>query len=128
MFDKLEIGKKYTQIELAEIWNYKSYHAIRRGIVTPKGKNIIVLFITEEKISYATQYKDHLDGKILYMQGENKHGHDDRLLNSIGNDEIHLFFRLRHHMPYEYMGKVHLIDFEIKIDTPSLFTFKLENK
>lgn len=128
MFDKLKIGNKYTQIELAEIWNYKSYHAIRRGIVTPKDKNIIILFITEQKVAYATQYKDHLDGKTLYMQGENRHGHDNRLLNSIENDEIHLFFRLRHHMPYEYMGKVNLINFEVNIDTPSLFTFKLVSR
>lgn len=128
MFDELKIGNKYTQIELAEIWGYKSYHAIRRGIVTPKDKNIIILFITEQKISYATQYQDNLDGAILHMQGENKHGHDNRLLNSAENDEVHLFFRLRHHMPFEYMGEVCLTDFKINIDIPSLFTFKLLKK
>lgn len=101
MFDNLEIGKEYTQIELAKIWGYKSYHALRRGIVTPKDKNFIILFITEQKISNATQYKDYLNGKILYIQGENKHGHDNHLLNSFGDDEIHLFFRIKHHMSYK---------------------------
>ena len=31
------------------MWGYASFHAIARGVVTPKDDNKIVLFVTEEK-------------------------------------------------------------------------------
>ena len=52
----LTLFGKYDQKDLAERWGYKSYDAIRRGIVTPAGTNIVILFVTEKKVSYATQF------------------------------------------------------------------------
>lgn len=130
MFDNLKIGNGYTQIELAELWGYKSYHGIRRGIVTPKGKNIIVLFITGDKVSYATQYNDCLIKDILTIQGETKHGNDKRLLNnlnSLEDDDIQLFYREKHHEPFVYKGKVMLVEAEIHESQLSQFKFKLLN-
>lgn len=40
-------------------------------------------------------------------------------------DEIHLFYRERHHEPFEYKGEIFLIDHELKADTPSHFEFSL---
>lgn len=125
-FDNMCIGDVYTQKELASIWQYKSYDAIRRGIVTPAGQNLIILFVTEKKASYATQYKDQLVGNKLYLQGENKHGNDNRLYKNLKEkiDDIHLFYRAVHHTAFTYMGEVEIINADIKSDMPSEFCFK----
>lgn len=127
--DALILGQGYTQPQLAEIWGYKSYDAIRRGIVTPSGQNIIILFVTYEKVSYATQYKDEIQGNILYMMGQEKHGTDSRLMQNLQSiqDEIHLFYRDVHHTPFKYLGKCRLIAAKENIDGPSEFEFLLLN-
>ena len=43
--NKLEIFSKYTQKELAKLWGYKSYDAIRRGVVTPSAKILLYCFL-----------------------------------------------------------------------------------
>ena len=45
----LKLFGEYDQKTLAALWGYKSYDAIRRGIVTPANSNIIILFVTEDK-------------------------------------------------------------------------------
>ena len=40
----LKLFGEYDQKTLAALWGYKSYDAIRRGIVTPANSNIIILF------------------------------------------------------------------------------------
>ncbi len=123
-FDRLQIGKNYTRPELAELWGYKSYEAISRGIVTPIGTPFIIIFITREKQSFLPQYKDAFEGGILQIDGENKHITDERIINSESNgDEIHLFYRDRHHMPFTYHGKAHLSYSQRDTDKPSRFTF-----
>jgi hypothetical protein len=123
-FGKIKIGKKYTRPELATHWNLKGYEALARGIVTPRKTNFIILFITAEKQSFLTQYRDIYDGKILEIEGELGHGTDHRIFDAlIKDDEIHLFFRIRHHMPFTYEGKIKLIDYKELHDSPSRFRF-----
>src|SRR5437868_429550 len=58
----LTIGAKYTRPELAERWGYESHHALGRGVVTPQGEKIILLFVTRLKQQALTQYVDYLSG------------------------------------------------------------------
>src|SRR5690606_10675136 len=52
------------------------------------------------------------------------HGSDDRIVNSEKNgDEVHLFFRERHHSSFVYFGRIHLLHHELRIDRPSHFSF-----
>src|ERR1700743_2718814 len=99
-FDSIKIGSEWTRPELAKLWGYNGYEAISRGIITPAEDNKLILFITEEKQSGFTKYKDSLVNNILTIEGEKNHAADERLISAEKvDDQIHLFFRKRHHSP-----------------------------
>jgi hypothetical protein len=122
-FDNLVIGKKYDRPQLAEIWGYKSYNAISRGVITPKDKNFIILFITKEKQVSLTQYEDHIDSDILFWEGEKEHGSDDRIISK--KDVVYVFYREKHHSAFTYKGRALLRSFRLSRDRPSKFVFSL---
>jgi putative restriction endonuclease len=124
-FGQLSIGQKYTRDELADLWGYARRQAISRGVVTPLGTNIIILFVTKLKQESDTQYNDYIDGKYLYWEGEKGHGNDRRIVSSVSKDDIYLFFRDRHHTPFVYYGKVFLSDFTLYDDKPSEFVLTI---
>jgi 5-methylcytosine-specific restriction protein A len=125
-FGGLAVGKSYTRPQLAEMWGYGGYEAIARGAVTPAGTPYIILFITKEKQSFLPQYQDKLYGERLIIEGETNHAADRRLVEAASRkDEIHLFYRERHHEPFEYKGQIFLIAHELRADTPSHFEFSL---
>jgi hypothetical protein len=124
----LTIGTKYARPELAERWGYESHHAISRGVVTPQGEQVILLFVTRVKQEALTQYWDHLSGDLLFWEGQEKHGTDDRIIGAAkAGDEVHLFYREVHHTPFEYKGRVLLLNAVRKTDAPSQFVFRLEH-
>lgn len=64
--EKLKIGQEYERPSLADIWGYKGFQAISRGVVTPSGTKYIILFVTKQKQEALTQYNDYLDGELLH--------------------------------------------------------------
>lgn len=122
-FSSLIVGKEYDRPYLARLWGYESYEAISRGVVTPKGDNRIVFFITKEKQEHLTQYVDHIVQDLLFWEGEEKHGSDKRITEK--RDTIHIFFRERHHAPFTYQGRAILLGQRLLNDRPSQFTFRL---
>lgn len=127
-FKDIAIGHQYTSKELAALWGYKSHHALIRGIVTQSGNNdTVVLFVTKEKQAGATPYEDRIEGNVLYMMGQEKHGTDQRLMRNLPNsiDTIHLFFREKHHTPFIYYGTCRLLSAVEKTDAPSEFELLL---
>jgi 5-methylcytosine-specific restriction protein A len=121
----LIVGEQYERPELAEMWGYRDWHAIGRGIVTPRDKNKIILFVTKVKQETLTQYQDHFEGDCLHMEGERNHANDTRLVNAEeSGDEIHLFYRERHHMRFTYYGLVALTEHTLRDDAPSSFVFE----
>jgi putative restriction endonuclease len=126
-FQGLSVGQSYTRPQLAAIWGYKSYEAISRGVVTPRDTPYIILFITREKQSFLPQYRDALDGEQLSIEGETNHVNDYRLVEaSSRRDEIHLFFRERHHESFRYKGQIRLVEYQLRTDSPSRFCFALD--
>lgn len=124
--DKLKINHSYTRKELAELWGYKDYNAIRRGIFTPAGSHLIILFITRDKDKEAVQYQDSFDGKLLKMQGEVKHSNDKRLekiLKKESDEEIYLFYRETHQTPFIFEGKMRITKALLYQDRISEFEF-----
>ncbi len=106
-FEAIDVGKEFDRPQLAQLWGYKDWHAIGRGIVTPSGQPVIVLFVTAEKQEHLPQYSDHFDGTTLAMDGEDSHQNDHRLAKATeAGDQIHLFFRKRHHQAFVYVGRV----------------------
>lgn len=125
-FHNITLGTDYSRHELADEWGYQSFHAIARGVVTPQDDNKIVLFVTREKQSSAEQYDDHISDDQLHWEGPTDHFAEDRMIpTSSTEDEIHLFFRERHHTDFTYYGRIEVDTCECHIDRPSRFVFRL---
>jgi putative restriction endonuclease len=122
-FDTFIFDHSYSRPYLAKLWGYKSHHAISRGVVMPSGLNVIVLFVTKEKQKSLTQYEDHIEADMLFWEGEKGHGSDRRIIAM--QDEIHVFYRDKHHSDFLYKGKAQLNSFKLLIDRPSKFIFSL---
>jgi hypothetical protein len=123
-FTQITVGHSYSRNELAKLWGYASMHAIARGVVTPKDDNKIILFVTREKQTSAEQYEDELSGNELRWEGPNDHFAEDRMIAaSEAGDEIHLFYRERHHTDFVYRGQLEVINHERHTNRPSRFVF-----
>lgn len=123
-FDQIVVGETYSRKELAELWGYSSTNAIARGVVTPKDDNKIILFVTHEKQAGSEQYEDELSGQELRWEGPTDHFAEDRMLaaTQVG-DEIHLFYRERHHTDFVYYGELDVVQHERHSNRPSKFVF-----
>ena len=124
--DTLIIGQVYTRPELTQLWGLGGIQAINRGVYTPAKQSVIFLFVTRNKQSCLPQYNDYLDEDLLFWEGENGHGSDARIAAaSAKGEEIHLFYRERHHSDFIYHGKVILAHWSKRTDAPSEFVFKV---
>jgi Domain of unknown function (DUF3427) len=122
---ELKVGESYSRPDLASRWGYSSFHAIARGVVTPKNDNKIILFVTEDKQQTAEQYADRLLNDCLEWEGPNDHFAEQRILSAeFSGDEIHLFHRNRHHSDFVYRGTMRLDSHSLRADSPSQFKFK----
>ena len=126
MFEKLKVGGSYSRQDLADLWSYKGVQALARGVVTPAGTKNIILFVTKEKQASFEQYENRLEGKLLHWEGPNDHFAESRMLNaSDTGDQIHVFYRGRHHSDFEYKGPAKVLDCEQRTTGPSRFTLEL---
>jgi hypothetical protein len=123
-FSNIRVGESYSRKTLASIWGYSSFHAIARGVVTPKGGNDIVLFVTEDKQRAAEQYVDRLNGGVLEWEGPTDHFAEERIIAATNSgDEIHLFHRDRHHSDFFYIGLLQMTSHTSNDGKPSQFRF-----
>jgi hypothetical protein len=118
-FSELQTGKSYSRPTLAALWSYSSFQALSRGVVTPKGDNKIILFVTEEKQQSAEQYTDRLNGHLLQWEGRSDHFAEDRM------EEIHVFYRARHHLDFIYLGQVEVLKHVPRNGKPSEFELRV---
>lgn len=122
----LKLGCLYTRPELAALWGYEDYHALARGVFTPRGAGTIVLFVTRRKQQGLTAYDDYINGDLLHWEGEQGHRNDRRIARAVENGEsIHLLYRDVHHTPFRYHGQILLTRFTGRRDAPSKFKFEL---
>lgn len=125
-FDNFKPGTQWDRKQLAERWGYKSFHAIARGVVTPAGDNKIILFVTEEKQEGFTPYADRLLDGVLEWEGEDRHASDRRIANAKSSgDEIHIFYRSRHHALFTYLGTGTVKSSKLLTNRPSEFKFQV---
>lgn len=124
-FAKIKVGNSYSRPTLASIWGYSGYQALARGVVTPKDDNKIILFVTFDKPEYIEQYNDELKGGTLEWEGPTDHFAEDRMINSEKTgDEIHVFYRERHHSNFVYEGKFKVTNYSANANKPSKFILK----
>ena len=125
-FDDLQIGYEYDRPFLARHWGYKGFQGLSRGVVTPSNTHLIILFVTKNKQSSLQQYNDYIDDSLLFWDGEDKHGSDQRILYAKDSgDEIHLFYRENHHTPFIYLGQTYLLNYIENKTNPSRFIFQI---
>lgn len=125
-FTLIPVGSLWSRPRLAELWDYKAYQALARGVVTPAGDNKIILFVTEEKQASATGYRDILREDVLEWEGPNDHFGEERMLTAKSRgQEIHLFHRQRHHMDFEYRGELGVLSATRLTEKPSKFVFEI---
>jgi hypothetical protein len=125
-FEILEVGKSYDRPTLAQMWGFNGFQALGRGVFTPRNMKSIFLFVTREKQQCLTQYKDFLKDDLLFWEGENGHGNDDRIAGaSRAGDDIYLFYREKHHSDFTYYGRLILTCCRHHTDKPSDFVFKV---
>ncbi len=122
VFDQINVGSTYSRQDLALLWGYSGYQALARGVVTPRGGNKIVLFVTHEKQQSLEQYQDELHGDVLSWEGPTDHFAEARMVAAEGTgDEIHLFYRDRHHSNFRYEGEFEVAACQRLSDSPSKF-------
>lgn len=127
-FERISVGASYSRETLARLWGYSSFHALARGVVTPQGDNLIILFVTEEQQTSSEQYVDRLIGNVLYWEGPNDHFAETRMVNSAQTgDQIHLFYREKHHSDFTYLGVIEIVEYTPFDDKPSKFVFQILN-
>lgn len=125
-FENIQIGQTYSRRQLAELWGYAGVEALQRGVVTPRDDNKIILFVTEDKLPSATQYKDRLVGSNLEWEGPNDHFAEQRIVDATRtNDEIHFFYRQTSRESFSYYGQIQFLEAQRYLDKPSRFSFKL---
>lgn len=124
-FDGIQAGRTYTREELAAKWGYAGIAAISRGVVTPKGDDKIILFVTGTKRKGDAQFDDELVGSVLLWEGPNDHFAEDRMLDyQEKGDHIHVFYRELHHDPFTYIGQMAIYCSQRFADRPSRFVFR----
>lgn len=125
-FSGIKVGSVWDRKQLADHWDYRSFHAFGRGVFTPKGDNKIVLFVKEEKRDEDEQYEDKLVSNVLHWHGEKGHRTDRRIANAQeADDEIHVFYRPNHRSPFRYLGLARTKRVEFRSTEPSKFVLEL---
>lgn len=91
--DSLSPGEVYTRKDLKEQFDITDA-TINTGVFQPKGTPSIWLFVTEDKTADRTQYKDRLEGDMLYWQGQLAGRKDALIINHKTRGlELLVFFR-----------------------------------
>lgn len=122
-----DLWESYKRRQIAEHLGYRSEAAIWSGVATPKNTKQIWLFVTRVKQRSLTQYNDSIYGNVLHWEGQQRHRTDKRIANARKNDdEIHLFFRAKHHQDFIYFGQIHLLSYKPRLEAPSQFSFEIE--
>ena len=82
-FQRIVKGGTYSRHQLTELWGYRGYQALARGIVTPAGDTKVILFVTEGEGQQQTsqRYSNHFDGRTLRSDGPEDHFAEKRLLD-----------------------------------------------
>ena len=98
----------YTRDDLRNLFEVTDA-TLNTGVFRPKGTASIWLFITEEKTADRTQYRDRLEGEILYWQGQTSGRTDELIINHQARGlELLVFFRKRKYQHpgagFQYLG------------------------
>jgi putative restriction endonuclease len=109
-------GRLYTRADIREQFAIIDA-TIDTGVFRPRGFSSVWLFVTEEKTSDRTQYRDHLDGDVLHWEGQTSGRTDPTIIEHRRRGfELLLFHRksrreypggaFRYEGPFEYVRPI----------------------
>lgn len=108
----LEIEHTYTTDDLSTIIGVDPVSMQRKGVITRKDSNLLIILVTLQKRSDATPYNDHLDGSVLHWEGQTRGKHAERYMQA-GTHEVFTFIRQQPRTPYTYYGRAVPLRFRI---------------
>jgi putative restriction endonuclease len=91
----LTVDNIYTRDDLRAQFDITDA-TLNTGVFRPKGTSSVWLFVTEEKTSDRTQYRDRIEGDALYWQGQSSGRTDKFVIDHESQGlELLVFFRKR---------------------------------
>ncbi len=110
--EALTVGELYSRKSLAKLFNITDA-TLNNGVFRPKGHSSIWLFVTKNKASNRTPYKDQLAGDVLHWQGQ-KAGRSDQMIieHKKRGFELLVFYRTEADEPFRYEGLFEYVDHE----------------
>ena len=108
------IGDTYSRSEIAKILQ-TSDATINNGVFRPKGRDFVLIFVTEKKTKDRTPYADFLNGDILYWDGQSMGRTDSFIIYHQELDlELNLFYRMskqeRSDHSFRFLGRLSYVD------------------
>lgn len=122
-----EIGKTYTRDQISKLLHSNDSN-IRNGVFKPKGEQIVIIFVTENKTRDRTPYKDQLVGDILSWEGQKSGRTDTTITHHSGlRLDLLLMYRLsrRERADYSFLYLGRLTYIEHRGAHPSSFQLRL---
>ncbi|MGH0052241.1 MAG: HNH endonuclease [Sphaerochaetaceae bacterium] len=104
LYSHLTIGNQYVLQNIADLMEMNIAAAMRKGVLSRRNENAIVLLINLKKESYATPYVDHIDNDVLYWEGQLNQRFVENRMNT-GEYELFVFVRDRVKTPFTYYGR-----------------------
>lgn len=91
--DCLTEGAIYPREDLIQMFGIVD-STVNTGVFRPKGSRSLWLFVTRDKTSDRTQYKDHLEGDLLHWEGQTSGRTDTKIIEHEANGyELLVFYR-----------------------------------
>lgn len=117
--DVLEIGKKYSKKDLAELLNEPRLTSVREGVASCTNSNSYLLFVDLEKAGKEERFHfdDYFDEDLFHWDSQPKQHIDSPKIQEVvqGVTTPHLFIRIKQKeknktLPFVYCGRLHYLD------------------
>ena len=112
LLNTLQIEGSYRTDELARILQVEESSMLRKGVITRRNQNLLIILVTLEKRADATPYKDILDGSVLHWEGQTRGKHAEKYMMEASH-EVFVFIREQQKIPYTYYGRAIPIRYKI---------------
>lgn len=129
----LEIGQKYTKIDLAEILKDPTIAPVREGVKTLKDSGVVLFFVDLEKAKKEERFRfnDLFDGSVFHWDSQTtQHINTPRIQSIISGElEPHLMIRIHQKvrnktMPFVYAGRLKYLRYNPKTSKPVHIEFE----
>jgi hypothetical protein len=133
VFQKLQIGAKYSKNDLASILGETSLTSVREGVYSCKNYSSYFLFVDLEKEGKETRFhfNDYFEGDYFHWDSQSTQHIDSPKIQQVvrGELETHLFVRIAQKLksktqPFLYCGRLEYIEHDLDTSKPVHMVFQ----